>query len=213
MLFRSRHLAGAGWPVYATARRVETLTELAQAGCRVLPLDVTDDDSMRGVIATIERDHGAVGVLINNAGFSQSGAIEGIPLQRAREQFETNVFGPMRLIQLAAPGMRRQRWGRIVNLSSMGGKLTFPGGGYYHATKYAIEALSDVLRFELSGFGIEVVIIEPGLIRTRFGEALAARMLEMLRSVGVTDARVGIADGGFAARCAATPRRRPSTRG
>lgn len=91
-----------------------------------------------------------------------------------RRQFETNVFGLARMCQLVLPGMRRQRWGRIVNLSSMGGRLTFPGGGYYHATKYAVEAISDVLRYEVKGFGIGVAIVEPGLIRTRFGETAVA---------------------------------------
>jgi NAD(P)-dependent dehydrogenase (short-subunit alcohol dehydrogenase family) len=115
-------------------------------------------------------------VLVNNAGYSQSGAIETVPVEDVRRQFETNVFGLIRMCQLVLPGMRRQRWGRIVNLSSMGGKLTFPGGGAYHATKHAVEAISDVLRFEVRGFGIDVVLIEPGLIRTRFGETAVGSM-------------------------------------
>jgi NAD(P)-dependent dehydrogenase (short-subunit alcohol dehydrogenase family) len=110
-------------------------------------------------------------VLVNNAGYSQSGAIEDVPMEQVRRQFETNVFGLARMCQLVLPGMRRQRWGRIVNLSSMGGRFTFPGGGYYHATKHAVEAISDALRFEVAGFGIHVAIIEPGLIRTSFGDA------------------------------------------
>src|ERR687893_638231 len=96
----------------------------------------------------------------------------------ARRQFETNVFGLVRMCQLVLPGMRRQGWGKIVNVSSMGGKLTFPGGGFYHATKYAVEALSDALRFEVAGFGIRVVLIEPGLITTNFESAVAAAMPE-----------------------------------
>jgi NAD(P)-dependent dehydrogenase (short-subunit alcohol dehydrogenase family) len=126
--------------------------------------------------STIEAAHGAVSVLVNNAGYSQSGAVEAVPLDRVRAQFETNVFGLIRLTQLVLPGMRAQRWGRVINLSSMGGKLVFPGGGYYHATKYALEALSDAMRFEVRGFGISVVLIEPGLIKSGFSEAAVSAM-------------------------------------
>jgi NADP-dependent 3-hydroxy acid dehydrogenase YdfG len=169
----AEHLAQTGWTVYATARRPEALTGLEQKGCRTLALDVTDEGSMRAAVAAVTEAHGAVGVLINNAGYSQSGALESVPIEQARAQFETNVFGLLRMCQLVLPGMRAQRWGKIVNLSSMGGRLTFPGGGLYHATKYAVEALSDALRFEVRGFGIDVIVIEPGLIVTRFGEVAA----------------------------------------
>ncbi len=169
----AEHLAERGWKVYASARRADSISDLADRGCRVLALDVTDEDSMRSAVATVEAAEGAIGVLVNNAGYSQSGALETLPLERLRAQFETNVFGLVRMCQLALPGMRRRRWGRIVNLSSMGGRLTFPGGGAYHATKHAVEAISDALRFEVRGFGVEVVVIEPGLIRTRFGETAA----------------------------------------
>ena len=169
-----------GWTVYATARKPETLTELQAAGCRTLALDVTDEDSMRAAVEAV----GTVGVLINNAGYSQSGAVESVPPDDVRRQFETNVFGLLRLTQLVLPAMRAQRWGKVVNLSSMGGRLTFPGGGLYHATKYAVEALSDALRFEVRGFGIDVILIEPGLIVTRFGETAAG-------SVSATGAQDG----------------------
>ncbi len=172
-------LSRAGWRVYATARRPETLSELADAGCRTLALDVTDEQSMVSAVAEIESAHGAVGVLINNAGYSQSGAIETVPIEAARRQFETNVFGLVRLTQLVLPKMRAQRWGKIVNVGSMGGRLSFPGGGHYHATKYALEAISDALRFELRGFGIDVVLLEPGLITTDFGEAATTSMSEL----------------------------------
>jgi NAD(P)-dependent dehydrogenase (short-subunit alcohol dehydrogenase family) len=171
-------LARGGWTVYATARRPESIAELADAGCRTLALDVTDEQSMRAAVEGVERDEGAVGVLINNAGYSQSGAIETVAMDAIRRQFETNVFGVVELIRLVLPGMRAQRWGRIVNVGSMGGRLTFPGGGYYHATKHALEAISDALRFEVRGFGIEVTLLEPGLITTEFGEAAAASMAE-----------------------------------
>lgn len=167
-------LARAGHTVYASAR--QSPNELAAAGCRTLALDVTDDASMVRAVQQIEAEHGAVDVLINNAGYSQTGALEEIPIDLLRKQFETNVFGLVRLTQLVLPGMRRQGSGRIVNLSSMGGKLTFPGGGAYHATKHAVEALSDALRFEVRGFGIDVVLIEPGLIRTGFGAAAVESM-------------------------------------
>jgi len=169
----AERLAAAGLPVYATARRPETLGDLRAAGCRTLALDVTDEETMRAAVETVGNEHGAVGVLVNNAGYSQSGPVEEVPLDAARRQFETNVFGAVRLTQLVLPGMREQRWGRIVNVSSMGANLTFPGGGWYHATKYALNALSDALRFEVAGFGVRVVTVEPGLIRTRFGETAA----------------------------------------
>jgi NAD(P)-dependent dehydrogenase (short-subunit alcohol dehydrogenase family) len=170
----AERLAGHGHTVYATARRPESIEDLKQAGCRTLALDVTDEASMRAAVEEVERAEGAVGALVNNAGYSQSGALETVPLDDLRRQFETNVFGLLRMCQLVLPGMRRQRYGRIVNLSSMGGKLTFPGGGAYHATKYAVEALSDVLRFEVRGFGVDVSIIEPGLIKTNFAETSVA---------------------------------------
>ena len=156
--------------MYATARRPETLAELEAAGCRTLALDVTDEDSMRAAVDAVDAEDGAVGVLVNNAGYSQSGAVESVPMERVRAQFETNVFGLVRMCQLVLPGMRAQGWGKIVNVSSMGGQLTFPGGGLYHATKHAVEAISDALRFEVRGFGVDVIVIEPGLIRTAFGE-------------------------------------------
>ncbi len=180
-------LTRSGWTVYATARRPETIADLQQAGARTLALDVTDEESMRAAVATVEDAEGAVGVLVNNAGYSQSGAVETVPLDAARRQFETNVFGLVRLTQLVLPKMRAQRWGKIVNLSSMGGRLTFPGGGWYHATKHAVEALSDALRFEVQGFGVDVIVIEPGLITTEFGEAAASAVADVSSSVDEGD--------------------------
>jgi NAD(P)-dependent dehydrogenase (short-subunit alcohol dehydrogenase family) len=169
-------LARSGWKVYATARRPESLGELEQAGCKTLALDVSDERSMRAAVARMEQAEGAVGVLVNNAGYSQSGAIETVPIDAVRRQFETNVFGLVRLTQLVLPKMRAQRWGKIVNIGSMGGRLSFPGGGHYHATKHALEAISDALRFELAGFGIDVILLEPGLITTDFADAATASM-------------------------------------
>jgi NAD(P)-dependent dehydrogenase (short-subunit alcohol dehydrogenase family) len=140
-------------------------------GCRTLALDVTDEASMQAAVDTVVSEQGAVGVLINHAGYSQSGAVESVPMDEVRRQFETNVFGLTRMCQLVLPGMREQRWGKIVNISSMGANFVFPGGGFYHATKYAVDALSDALRFEVRGFGVDVIIVQPGLIKTEFGNA------------------------------------------
>jgi NAD(P)-dependent dehydrogenase (short-subunit alcohol dehydrogenase family) len=171
----AQRLAGAGWTVYATARRPETLADVT--GCRTLALDVTDEDSMQSAVAEAQAD-GPLTALVNNAGYSQSGALETLPMESVRRQFETNVFGLLRLTQLVLPGMRAAGRGTIVNLSSMGGRLVFPGGGAYHATKYAVEALSDALRMEVKPFGIDVVCVEPGLIRTEFGTTAAGGVAE-----------------------------------
>ena len=175
----AKHLAARGGvDVYATARKPETIADLEADGCKTLALDVTDEVSMSAAVAEVEREHGAVWGLVNNAGYSQSGAVETIPLDSLRSQFETNVFGLVRMCQIVLPGMRRAGSGRIVNISSMGGKLTFPGGGAYHATKHAVEALSDALRFEVAGFGVDVVVIEPGLIKTSFSETAVSSLGE-----------------------------------
>ena len=179
----AERLGGAGWRVYATARRVEQIADLEGRGCRILPLDVTDERSMARAVATVEDAEGAVGVLVNNAGYGLEGAFEETPMDEIRRQFETNVFGLVRLTQLVLPKMRTQGWGRIVNMSSMGGRVTFPGGAYYHATKHAVEALSDALRYELRPFGIHVAIVEPGPIKTQFGET-ALTTLEKVAAVG-----------------------------
>jgi NAD(P)-dependent dehydrogenase (short-subunit alcohol dehydrogenase family) len=124
---------------------------------------------MRAALAVALAEGGRLDALVNNAGYGEWGVVEDVPLDRVRRQFETNVFGLIELTQLVLPGMRQARAGRIVNVGSMGGRLTFPGAGIYHATKHALEALSDALRFEVQGFGIDVVLIQPGLIRSAFG--------------------------------------------
>ena len=174
----AQRLAERGMTVYATARRLDSIEDLRAAGCRTLALDVTDEESMRAGVAGVEEAEGSVGALVNNAGYSQSGAVETIPMDELRRQFETNVFGLVRMCQLVMPGMRREGRGRIVNISSMGGKLVFPGGGAYHGTKFAVEAISDALRFEVRGFGVHVSVIEPGLIRTSFGETAVGSVPE-----------------------------------
>ena len=171
-------LAHAGHTVYATARETDTLAELEALGCHPLALDVTSEDSMIAAVKTVEAEHGKVGTLINNAGFPSYGPIEEADLGLVRSMFETNVFGLARLTQLVLPAMRRARSGRIVNIGSMGGRITFPVGGFYHATKYAVEAISDALRVEVKPFGIDVILVEPGLIRTNF-EGHVSKSLEV----------------------------------
>jgi NAD(P)-dependent dehydrogenase (short-subunit alcohol dehydrogenase family) len=169
-------LAKAGHTVYASARNLAAIQDLGAAGCKLLALDVCDEASIKAAVAKVEAEQGAVGVLVNNAGYGSEGPIEEVPMDEVRRQFETNVFGLVTLTKLVLPGMRKQGWGKIVNLSSMGGRMTLPGGGFYHATKYAVEAISDALRFEVQGFGIDVVVIEPGPIKTEFGDTAIARV-------------------------------------
>jgi NAD(P)-dependent dehydrogenase (short-subunit alcohol dehydrogenase family) len=202
----AERLAAGGWTVYASARNLASIEPLAEKGCKLLELDVCDEESMRAAVDAVVGAEGAVGVLINNAGYSQSGAVESVAMDQVRRQFETNVFGLVRLTQLVLPGMRAQRWGKIVNVSSMGGRLTFPGGGFYHGTKHAVEAISDALRYEVRGFGIDVVVIEPGLIKTSFGDAAAGAIQEGTPGEGpyadfnkaVADATTGAYEGPLA---------------
>ena len=157
-----------------TARKLQALTA---DGIRPLAMDVTDDASMTAGVNRILEETDRIDVLVNNAGYGSYGAIEDVPIDEARRQFEVNVFGLGRLTQLVTPHMRTQGSGTIINISSMGGKLTTPLGGWYHATKYAVEALSDALRMELRPFGIDVVVVEPGGIRTEWA-SIAADHLE-----------------------------------
>ena len=172
------YLAGRGHHVYATARRIESIADLEKAGCTTLALDVTDDASMRAAVAEIEASEDGIDALVNNAGYGLHGPFEETSLDDVRKQFETNVFGAVALTQMVLPGMRTKRFGRIVNISSMGGRITFPGGAFYHGTKHALEAISDVARFELKPFGVAVVVIEPGIIRTEFGNAAVSTFEE-----------------------------------
>ena len=166
----AERLVKSGWKVTATARRPETIKDLADTGARVLALDVTDEASMVAAVKAVEEADGAVGVLINNAGYGLQGPFEEFPMDEVRRQFETNVFGLVRMCQLVLPGMREKRWGRIVNVSSIGGRVTFPGGSFYHGTKHAVEAMSDALRFEVRPFGVRVILVEPGTVKTPFGD-------------------------------------------
>jgi NAD(P)-dependent dehydrogenase (short-subunit alcohol dehydrogenase family) len=157
-----------GYRVFAAARRLDRMATLERVGARLLHLDLTDDRVLETAISEITAEAGQIDVLVNNAGYGAYGALEEMPLEEARRQFEVNVFGLARLIQLALPMMRSRRSGRIVNITSIGGKIHEPMGSWYHATKFAVEGLSDCLRMELAPFGIDVVVIEPGAIRTEW---------------------------------------------
>jgi len=172
-------LATLGFTVYAAARRVERMSDLADHGIRVESLDVTDDGSMVAVVEKIVSEQGRIDVLVNNAGYGSYGAVEDVPIAEARRQFDVNVFGLARLTQLVLPHMRAQRDGYIVNISSMGGKIWEPLGGWYHAAKFAVEGLSDCLRAEVAEFGIKVVVVEPGSITSEWA-TISADNLEAI---------------------------------
>jgi NAD(P)-dependent dehydrogenase (short-subunit alcohol dehydrogenase family) len=167
-----------GYTTYAAARRVQRMEHLRESGIRPLAMDVTDEESMQSGVKRILAEEGRIDVLVNNAGYGSYGALEDVPLSEARYQFEVNVFGAVRLTQLVLPHMRDQGGGTIINITSMGGKIYTPLGGWYHATKFALEALSDCLRMEVKPFGIDVVVIEPGGIRTEWGGIAADKLKE-----------------------------------
>jgi short-subunit dehydrogenase len=172
-------LRDKGYTVYAVARRVDRMADLKANGIHAFAMDVTDDESMVSGMKRIIDEAGRIDVLVNNAGYGSYGALEDVPLDEARRQFEVNVFGLARLTQLALPHMRAQRSGHIVNISSVGGKIYSPLGDWYHATKYAVEGLSNALRVELRPFGVHVVVIEPGAIRTEWSGIAAQSLLAM----------------------------------
>ncbi|HNW43947.1 MAG TPA: oxidoreductase [Elusimicrobiales bacterium] len=159
-----------GCTVYAGARRVERMKDLAAQGARPLALDVTDEGSLARAVETVLKAEGRLDVLINNAGYGAHGAVEDVPLAEARRQFEVNLFGLARLTQLVLPAMRAAGRGTIINISSIAGKITMPTGGWYHASKHAVEAYSDALRLEVAQFGIRVVLIEPGPVKTEWDQ-------------------------------------------
>jgi len=188
-------LLQAGYTVYVAARRVERMNDLEAAGATALSLDVTREEDMVRAVQRIEAEAGGVDVLINNAGFGLYGAVEDTSLEDARYQFEVNIFGLARLTQLVLPSMRRKGAGKIVNISSMGGKVYTPLGAWYHATKHALEGWSDCLRLEVSQFGIDVIIIEPGAIQSEFGEVMTKPMLDRSGDTAYGDMAQQIARG------------------
>ena len=171
-------LAQQGHKVYAAARRVERMEPLRQYGIVPLKMDVTDEASMQEGVKTLLDAEGRIDVLINNAGYGYFGAVENVPMDDARNQLEVNVFGLARLCQLVLPTMRAQHSGRIINTASVAGMSVFYYGGWYHVSKYAVESLSDAMRMELKPFGIDVVIIEPGAIKTNWGIIAADHLIE-----------------------------------
>ncbi|MEE4194729.1 MAG: oxidoreductase [Anaerolineae bacterium] len=177
-------LLEAGFNVYAAARRIDKMEDLKTIGAHLIEMDITDETSIVTGVQTILNKEGSIDILVNNAGYGSYGAIEDVPLEEARRQFEVNIFGLARLTQLVLPGMRENRYGKIVNISSMGGKIYTPFGGWYHATKHALEGFSDALRLETKPFGIDVIIIEPGGIKTPWGQ-IAAENLKKTSAEGV----------------------------
>ena len=193
-------LAAKGWKVYAAARRLESMQDLAGIGAIPLKLDVVDPQQCRAAVEEILRNEGHIDALVNNAGYGSYGALEDVPDEEARRQFDVNVFGLMGLTRQVLPHMRNQKRGRIINVSSMGGRLTAPMGGWYHATKYALEALSDALRTEVKQFGIDVVVIEPGIVSTAWGGIAIENLLaasgngpysELARAVAIVLEKAG----------------------
>jgi NAD(P)-dependent dehydrogenase (short-subunit alcohol dehydrogenase family) len=182
----------AGFTTYAVARRVERMQGLARAGVTTFAMDVTDDAAMTAGVERILRAHGRVDVLVNNAGYGSYGAVENVPIEEARRQFEVNVFGLARLTQLVTPGMRERASGRILNISSIGGKFYEPLGAWYHATKFAVEGFSDSLRLELAPFGIHVVIIVPGAILTEWSDLAADSAVETSRGTAYEQQAEGL---------------------
>jgi short-subunit dehydrogenase len=176
-------LRDAGLIVYGVARRTDRMQNLEKHGIRTLAMDVTDEESTTFAVKQILAQAGRIDVLVNNAGYGSYGAVEDVPLEEARRQFEVNLFGAARLIQLVLPGMRERRSGTIVNITSMGGKIYTSFGAWYHATKFAFEAFSDCLRIETKDFGIDVVIVEPGAIATEWG-SIAADHLDKTSGAG-----------------------------
>lgn len=159
-----------GYKVYAGARRLDKLKELEYLGARIMRLDVTDGNSIRDALNAVLEGEGRLDILINNAGYGSKGALEDIPAEEARRQFEVNLFGPARLTQLALPAMRERGCGKIVNISSIAGKISMPMSGWYNASKYALEAYSDALRVEAGRHGVKVILIEPGAVRTEWDD-------------------------------------------
>lgn len=174
----AKQLLSEGYIVYGAARKVEKMEDLKEAGMHVVSLDVADEASRKRCVETVINEQGRIDVLFNNAGFGLYGTVEETPLQDARYQFDVNLFGLAGMTQLVLPSMRKQKSGKIINTSSMGGKIYTPLGAWYHATKHAVEGFSDCLRLELEPFGIGVVVIEPGIIQTSFGDVLLDPLLK-----------------------------------
>jgi len=172
-------LAQNGYLVYGAARRLDKMYELVTYGIRPIALDVTNEESLTACVEQIFKEAGSIDILVNNAGFGQEGAIEDISMEEARYQFEVNVFGAMRLAQMVLPKMRENKYGKIINISSVGGKIAFPLGGWYHGSKFALEALSDSMRNEVREFGVDVIVVEPGATQSEWGSVATDILLKV----------------------------------
>lgn len=172
------NLIQKGYLVYGAARSVDKMDELVSLGGRSLYLDVTDKDSVIRCVNTIVDEQGRIDVLINNAGYGSYGALENVSLDEARKQMEVNLFGLAQMIKLVLPVMRFQKSGRIINISSIAGKLTSPLGSWYFASKHAVEGLSDSLRQEVKQFGIDVVVVEPGGVKSEWAGIAKKHLLK-----------------------------------
>ncbi|WP_342645441.1 oxidoreductase [Mucilaginibacter sp. CSA2-8R] len=173
------YLAQNGYDVYGAARRTDKMQDLKTYGIKPIALDITKDESVMTCVEEILKEAGSIDILVNNAGFGQEGAIEDISMEEARYQFDVNVFGAMRLAQLVLPKMRENKHGKIINISSVGGKIAFPLGGWYHASKFALEALSDSMRNEVKEFGIDIIVVEPGATKSEWGNVATDILLKV----------------------------------
>jgi len=193
-----------GWKVYATARNTEDIEHLAEEGMETLELDVTVDEDVENAVDTVVQKDGGIGCIVNNAGYGETSVIEDLTVEDLHAQFEVNTYGPHRLIREALPHMREKEDGTIINMSSVGGRLSQPGIGAYCASKFALEALSDALRAEVRSFGVDVVLVEPGPVKTPFEEKADERIKERVEEGSpysdlyerVSDFNRGISDGG-----------------
>jgi len=190
----AKALLADGNVVYGAARRVDKMNDIQSLGVKVLEMDVTSDELMEKGIDTIVKAEGRIDVLINNAGFGSYGAIEDVAIADARYQLEVNVFGAVRLMQLVLPYMRKHNYGRIINISSIGGKVALPLGGWYHASKFALEALSDSLRNEVKQFGIDVVVIEPGGIKSEWADIALTNLVNQSSKGAYAKMATGLAN-------------------
>jgi short-subunit dehydrogenase len=183
----AQDLAKEGHIVYGAARRVDLLKELAQKGVKTIVLDVMNDESMQSCVNTILEKEGRIDVLVNNAGYGSYGTIEDVSIEEAKRQFDVNVFGLARMTQLVLPSMRKQKSGKIINISSIGGKIATPFGAWYHASKFAVEGMSDSLRMEVKPFGIDVVVIEPGGVKSEWATIAYANLIKTTQDTAYSE--------------------------
>ncbi len=201
-------LLAEGWKVFAVARRISRLDDLKEKGAVIVALDLTSEESVVAGVTQIQKEAGTIDVLINNAGYGEYGSIEEVSTEVAKKQFEVNVFGLARITRQVLPQMRENRYGKIVNISSMAGKATAPMGGWYHASKHAVEALSDALRMEVRPFGIDVIVVEPGAVKSEWADIAKKNLLKtsgLGPYIRYAEAMATLIDKFYAGRKPATP--------